>query len=258
MGVPHAHLVEGDPHAAGRIAAEVLVGEEEHATSTGEGPVEHGAGVARRADDAAVAAAEGLQAGSRVDVGDRRDVGGVDHGAEIGPGVFHLLDARHVGHRAAGCHVGEHHGHPPPASGHLLGPVDEDVGRLSHEVDAAEGDRLAAVPFGGRLGELVAVALEVGMGDDAILLVVVTEDDQPRPHSLPHRLDSLAEHGIVEAAVGGKRAGQGEVGDGRRHGGAGSEGLTEYRTNRPPLCQWPDTLYCRRTRRTLRRSDQTG
>ena len=175
-----------------------------------------------------MAAAEGLEARGRIDVGDRRDVGGVDNGAEIGPGVFHLLDAGHVGHRAAGGHVWKHHRHPPPlAGGHLLGPVDENVGRLGHEVNPAEGDRLASLPFGGRFRELVGVALEVGMGDHPVLLVVVAEDDQPRAHPLPHRLDPLAEHGVVEPAIGGKRAGQGEVGDGRRHCGAGLRGALQ-------------------------------
>jgi len=147
--VPESHLVEWDAHRAGRVAAEVLVGKKEHSLGAGKRPVEYGPGVARRADDAAVATAEGLETRGRVDVGHGRDVGGVDHPAEVGPGVFHLLDRGHVGHRAAGGDVGEHDRHPPAAAGrNLLGPVGQDVGRLGHEVDAAEGDRLAVSPVG--------------------------------------------------------------------------------------------------------------
>ena len=64
-------------------------------------------GVGRRADDAAVPAAERLQAGGRVDVGDRHQVVGVDHLAQLLPAVFDLLDLGHVGHRAAGGQVGQ-------------------------------------------------------------------------------------------------------------------------------------------------------
>ena len=218
MRVPESHLVERDAHRPGRVAAEVLVGKEEHSLGAGKRPVEHGPGVARRADDAAVATTEGLETRGRVDVGHGRDVSGVDHPAEVGPGVFHLLDRGHVGHRAAGGHVGEHDRHPPAAAGRdLLGPVGQDVGRLGHEVDAAEGDRLAVGPLGRRFRELVAVALIVGVGDHAVLLVVVAEDHQTRSHPASDALDPLREQGIVEAAVGGKRRGERHVRGGDRH-----------------------------------------
>ena len=77
-GIPDGHLVERDAHRPGGVAAEVLVGEEEDATAAGERPFEHGAGVRAGADDPAVAAAEGLEVGRRVDVGDRHQVVGVD------------------------------------------------------------------------------------------------------------------------------------------------------------------------------------
>ena len=109
-----------------------------------EGPIEHGPGVGRRADDAAVPAAKRLQAGRRVDVGDRRQVVGVDHLAELLPAVFDLFDLGHVGQRAAGGHVGQDHRDALAAAlGQPLGPIGQDVGRFGHEVDAAEGDRPA-------------------------------------------------------------------------------------------------------------------
>ena len=187
----------------------MLVGEEEHPFRLREGPVENGTGIARGADDAAVPAAEGLQAGGGVDVGDRRHVGCVDDGAEIGPGVFHLLDRGHVGHRAAGGQIGEDNGHASAAAGrHLLGAVGQDVGRLGHEVNAAERDRLAIGTVGGRLRQLVTIPLQVGVGDDAILLVMVAEDHEAGPHLPTHGLDPLREEGVLQAAVGGEWGGK--------------------------------------------------
>ena len=64
----------------------------------------------------------------------------------------------------------------PPRGREPLGPVGQDVGRLGHEVDAAEGDRPALAAVGGHLAELVAVAAQVGQGDHLVLLVVMAED----------------------------------------------------------------------------------
>ena len=78
----------------GRVAAQVLIGEEQHPPPPGEGPLQHRPGVGRGADDPAVPAAKGLQAGRRVDVGDRRHVVDVDHFGQLLPAVLHLLDLR--------------------------------------------------------------------------------------------------------------------------------------------------------------------
>ena len=40
--VPHRHLLERHAHRLGGVAAEVLVGEEQHAAAALEGPLEHG------------------------------------------------------------------------------------------------------------------------------------------------------------------------------------------------------------------------
>ena len=105
-------------------------------------------------------------------------------------------------------------------------------------MDAAKDDRLAGLPLGGRLGELVAVALEVGVGDHAILLVMVAEDHQPRAHSPADRLDPLAEHGVAQSAVGGERSGRLRVGKNRGHD------RVQY-TGRVPVRCRRQTLYCR-------------
>ena len=74
-GVPDGHLGEGDAHGLGGVAAEVLVGEEEDAASALEGPVEDLGGVGGGADDSTVLAAEGLEGGGGVHVGDGDDLG---------------------------------------------------------------------------------------------------------------------------------------------------------------------------------------
>jgi len=92
--------------------------------------------------------AKRLQARGRVHVGDRHHVLDVDHVAELLPAVFHLLDLGHVGHGATGGHVRQDHRDSLAAAlGQALGPVGQHVGRLGHEVHAAEHDR-PAVPVG--------------------------------------------------------------------------------------------------------------
>ena len=100
--IPDRHLLQRDAHAHCRVAAKVLIGKEHHAARAGEGPFERRLGVAAGANDAAMAADECFEARRRVDVGDRRDVFGVDHLGELIPRRFNLANAGHVGHRTAG------------------------------------------------------------------------------------------------------------------------------------------------------------
>jgi hypothetical protein len=169
--VPHRHGLERHAHGLRGVAAEVLVGEEQHALPALERPVEHRASVRRGADDAAVAAHEALQRRRGVHVRDRDDgyaPVGVD-GGQIAVDLLELLpallDARgvgHVGHRAARGEVGQDHG--------LVGPR-EHVGGLGHEVHAAEDDRLGIRPGLRGVGELERVAREVGVLHDLVALV---------------------------------------------------------------------------------------
>ena len=139
--IPDWHLVERDAHAERRVAAQMLIGEEHHAAGARERPFERGLGIGGGANDAAVPADERLQARCRVDVRDGRDVFRIEDFAELIPGVFDLVDGGHVGHRAAGGQIGQHDGDAFAAAfGELLWPVRQDVGRLGHEVHAAEYD----------------------------------------------------------------------------------------------------------------------
>ena len=89
---------------------------------------------------------------------------------QLVPALLDLVDGGHVGHRAAGGEVGQHHG---------LGVGGEDVGRLGHEVHAAEDDPLGIRPGRGLLGQLEGVAGDVGELDDLVALVVVAEHEDP-------------------------------------------------------------------------------
>jgi hypothetical protein len=112
---------------------------------------------------------DSLGRGGGVHVGDRDD--------PLPPGqACEFLQCRrdgglvsHVGHRAPGQEVRD--------ADRLRGP-GEDVGRLGHEVDPAEHDEAGVLEQAGLLGELQAVADEIGQCDDLVGLIVVTEDAQ--------------------------------------------------------------------------------
>ena len=150
-----------------RPPAEMLVGEEQHLRPPREGPLGDGAGVGRGAHDAAMFAAEGLQIGRRVDVGDRGDFFlGIQHFVQLAPAAFHLGQIGHVGHRAAGGEIGK--------NGDLL-RRGHDVGDLGHEMHAAEDD-VFRICLRGQLGQLQRIAGQIGVLVDIGPLVVVAED----------------------------------------------------------------------------------
>jgi hypothetical protein len=172
VGVPDHHLVERNAHLVAGPAAEVLVGEEQHLLALGEGPVEDLRRVGRGADDAAVGAAEGLEVGGGIDVGDRRHLlVGIEHGGQFAPGALDLGQAGHVGHRTAGGEVGQDR--------NLLGRD-----RMS-ATSAMKCTPQKTMCFGFRLRgqarELERIAGDVGVGIDVGALVVVAEQDTSLP-----------------------------------------------------------------------------
>ena len=176
----HAVVERAAEVAHGGVAAEVLVGQEEHlaalAAAWSSAQVSAVFALRRGADRAAVPAGEGLDRRGGVHVGHRHgDVGdaGLD---QLVPALLDLVDRGHVGHRAAGREVGQHHG---------LGVGGQDVGRLGHEVHAAEDDALGIRPGGGLLGQLEGVAGDVGELDDLVALVVVAEHERPGRRAPP-------------------------------------------------------------------------
>jgi hypothetical protein len=72
----------------------------------------------------------------------------------------------------------------------------QDVGRLGHEVDAAEDDELGLGPGRGLLGQPEGVAPGVGEGDDLVALVVVAEHERPLAQGRPGRAGPLDQLGV--------------------------------------------------------------
>ena len=145
----------------------MLVGEEQHLGPLRESPFGDGAGIGRGAYDAAMFAAERLQVGRRVDVGDRRDLLlGVQHFVQFAPAALDLGQIGHVGHRTAGGEVGQ--------DGDLV-RRGHDVGDFGHEVHAAEDD-VFGIGLRGQLGQLQRIAGQVGVLVNIGTLVVVAED----------------------------------------------------------------------------------
>ena len=73
VGIPDHHVVERHAHLVGRVAAEVLIGQEEHTFAPLPRPPQRRRRVRRCADDAAALAAERFDGSGRVDVGDRQN-----------------------------------------------------------------------------------------------------------------------------------------------------------------------------------------
>src|ERR1019366_8348748 len=86
--IPYDHLVERHAHLEGGVAAEMLIRQEENTLAPLPRPAQRRHGVRRRADDAAVLAAEGFDGRGGVDVGHRNDARRLAddaHLLELGP-----------------------------------------------------------------------------------------------------------------------------------------------------------------------------
>ena len=232
--VPHRHLLQRHAHGLGGVAAQVLVGEEQHALAALERPLQHGRGVRGRADDAAVLAAEALERGGGVHVGDRDDrdpAVGVGLGAEDAPRA--VPSTRSTESMSAMSAIEQ----PAARLGRITawsGP-GQDVRGLGHEVHAAEDDGLRVRPGQGRVGELEGVAHEVGVLDHLVALVEVPQDDGAVPQCRFGGADPGVELGVAgqlvllrELALPRGR-GRCDVGGGgaRAVGGHAGEGLGE-------------------------------
>jgi hypothetical protein len=141
-----------------------------------------------------------------VPAGERLDVGGGVHvrdgdrvlcdpglGEDV-PALGDLLGRGHVGHGAARGQVRQDD---------LLPGGGEDVGRLGHEVHAAEDDVLRLGPGRGVPRELEGVSRDVGELDDLVALVVVPEYEDPVAELLlrgPRPLDQVRVGGSGEVS----------------------------------------------------------
>ena len=177
--IPNGHLIVRDPHLQSSVSAQMLIWKEEDSLSLSEGPFQYSLRVAAGAYDATVLTAESFQARSTIDVGDWSEIGGVDDFAELLPCGFDLTDRSHVRHRATSRHVGQDNRHTLSAARlEFLRAVRQDVSGLSHKVDTAENDVSTVAAVGCQTTQLVRVACQVGVLNDFVLLIVVTEDQQ--------------------------------------------------------------------------------
>src|SRR6266702_3514470 len=164
--IPDHHVFHGNSHGGTGVAAEVLIGQEEDALSTpttrtfhwgprlstpttktcrwgprvaaSEGPFKCRARVGGGADQAAALAAECLDGGCRIHIGQGNGFGGESKALEGFPAGLDLGDFSHVGHGAASVQVGQND---------LLAVAAKYVGAFGHKVYAAEDD-VFGVGFG--------------------------------------------------------------------------------------------------------------
>ncbi len=160
-------VASGEAELAGRVAGQILVGEEQHAVTLPEGPVHHLFRVGGGAHRAAVASHHGLDRQRGVDVGERHQMapgGGeaLQHPVEQGGGG-------HLRHDAVRAVIGQEH---------LLAFAGEQGGGFRHEVDAAENDEIG-IDAGNAPGEFEGVAADVAVPDGFFLFVMVPHDGQP-------------------------------------------------------------------------------
>ena len=179
VGVPHHHLVEPNPHVVAGVASQMLVGKKEDLTVACKGPLHGRASVAAGAHCSAALAHKGLDDRRRIHVGQRRDalpvVAGQSQAYKLLPGIFHLRDIGHIGHRAARIQVRQYH--------LLLGPR-QNIGRLGHEVHTAE-DNVASPGLRGQLREPPTVTLIVGKLDHFVALIMVPQHDTLLAQNFP-------------------------------------------------------------------------
>ncbi len=167
--VPHDAVVQAHPHLQHRrVAAQVLIRQEQDLAALAKRPLEGAAGIGRRAHGAAVAPGERLDVRRGVHVRDWDHLVGDAEVLERIPALLDLVIGRHVRHRAASREVGQDD---------LLLRRREDVGRLGHEMNAAEHHELSARPRRRLARELEGISSHVRKLDDFVTLVVVAEDE---------------------------------------------------------------------------------
>ncbi len=138
-----AVVVDGDlfirnAEVVGAVDPQMDVGEKEYFFLLVQSPLEDFGGIAGGAGAAAVTATEGFDAGGAIDIDDGEPAAAVL--LEEGPGLVDDVRVGHVGHGTAGAgfrHIDR------------LARGGQDIGRFSHEMNAAEDDA-----FGGAGGGL--------------------------------------------------------------------------------------------------------
>ena len=191
--VPHHAVVQAHAQLQhGRVAAEVLVGQEQHLAALLERPLQGALALDDvhtvppcRPVNALMSAEEFMYVTGMTSSAIPRSSSASQHCST-------WLYGRHVRHRAAGREVGQDD---------LLLRRGEDVGGLGHEVDAAEDDVLGLGPRRRLARQLEGVAGDVGELDDLVALVVVAEDEDPVAERPARRPRPGHQGGVAGAAA---------------------------------------------------------
>ena len=142
--IPESHLLESETELNAGVSAQMLVGEEQNLVRPFQSPAHDGPSVRGRTDRPVMASTECFDAGGRIHVGDRGDLFRRDP-LEFFPAGLHLVQRRHVCHRATRVQVRQ---------GHFLVGRTQDVGAFRHEMDAAKHDVFGVSLSGSPLGKL--------------------------------------------------------------------------------------------------------
>ena len=163
--VPHSHTVFQSQPVSG-ILTEVFIGEKEDLIALLESVLESLVSVRGGTDQPALLGTERLEVGVRVHVGDWNDGFVGRGGSDFGPCSIDLQSFGHPSHRTRRLHRRQEHG---------LGVVGDDIGRFGHECHTTEDD-VRSLGFGGALRKCIGVTDEIGVFDDLLTLVVVSEN----------------------------------------------------------------------------------
>ena len=169
--IPDNHLLARQPHLIGRIAAQMLVGEEENLLASGPTPFNDRSGIGRRAGNPAVLTAKGFKNCGGVHIDRRHD--GLFHRQDAPqgfPALIDLLDRRHIRHGATGSHVRKNH---------RLLRTAQDIRGLRHKMDAAEHNIGSLGTLRSQLRQQQRIAAKISMLNDFVPLVVMPEDHDP-------------------------------------------------------------------------------
>ncbi len=198
---------------SGCVAAQMLVRQKKHAVALVQGPAQHGFGIGRGADRAAVFPHHGLERQGGVDVGQGHDAAA--RGAQLLQHAPGQARRGHERHHAVGVRRGQMHGLP------WFGQQGRG---LAHEKNPAE-DNVFRVHARHAAGQLQRVAGDVAVGRHRVALIMVAHDAEPLTQLCFQRRHGGGDlvHALIHRYVeyeGGRAAAWGLVAPFRRESGS--------------------------------------
>src|SRR5215471_8315555 len=108
---------------------------------------------------------------------------------KVFPARFNLIQSSHIGHGAAGAHVGQDY---------LLMTDTQDIRAFCHEVNAAENDVFGVLAACRPLCQFERISADVSEFDNLIALVVMSQNDQTPAKPLAGLPDPFINLDIVQ------------------------------------------------------------